>query len=254
MTEHVASSLADGVLDIVIDSVDKKNALTDAMYMALAEALERAEQENARAVLFSSKGDTFTSGNDLADFAAMAQGKPSGGGVSRFLHALARSTRPLVAAVQGRAVGVGTTMLLHCDYVLMAEGAQLITPFVNLALVPEAGSSLLLPARIGHVRAFAAFALGEPISAADALAWGLANKIMPALELAAAAREVATRIARQPAAAVAATKALMRPGDAVQDRMAMEGEQFAQRLRSPEAREAFSAFAERRAPDFAQFN
>ena len=233
MTEHVRSTFADGVLELVIDRVDKKNALTNAMYLALADGLERAERKAVRAVLFRSEGDTFTSGNDLADFAAAARGEPSGGGVSRFLRALAGSTRPLVAAVQGRAVGVGATLLLHCDYVLLAEGAQLSTPFVNLALVPEAGSSLLLPARIGHVRAFAAFALGEAISAENALAWGLANTVTPAAELVAAARDVAARIARQPAGAVAATKALMKPGAAVQERMALEGEQFAQEAAQP---------------------
>lgn len=253
MSDPVRSRTVDGVLELVIDRPDKKNALTDGMYGLLADGLERAEAEGVRAVLFRAEGDTFTAGNDLGDFAAVARGEPGGGGVSRFLRALDASTRPLVAAVQGRAVGVGTTMLLHCDYVLLAEGAQLSTPFVNLALVPEAASSLLMPARIGHVRAFAAFALGEPIAAADALAWGLANRVVPPADLEAAAHEVASRIARQPAGAVAATKALMKTGSAVSDRMTAEGEIFARRLRSPEAGEAFAAFAERRRPDFSRF-
>jgi enoyl-CoA hydratase/carnithine racemase len=155
-----------------------------------------------------------------------------------------------VAAVPGLAVGVGTTMLLHCDLVFMAEGAKLSTPFVNLALVPEAASSLLLPARIGHVRAFAMFALGEAISAAEAFSLGLANKVLPKDDVLAAARQAAQALATRPLGAVVATKRLMREKQRILCRMAEEGAVFAQRLQSNEAREAFNAFAERRQPDF----
>jgi enoyl-CoA hydratase/carnithine racemase len=152
--------------------------------------------------------------------------------------------------VQGRAVGVGTTMLLHCDLVVLADNAQLSTPFVSLALVPEAASSLLMPARIGYARAYEMFALGETVPAKAALEWGLANRVVPLDKLDAEALALAQRLARQPAGALTATKKLMRNGEALVARMQAEGEQFAQRLRTAEAREAFTAFAERRAPDF----
>ncbi|MES1149360.1 MAG: enoyl-CoA hydratase-related protein, partial [Bradyrhizobium guangdongense] len=170
--------------------------------------------------------------------------------VVRFIQALARCTRPLVAAVQGRAVGIGTTMLLHCDLVVLADNALLSTPFVSLALVPEAASSLLMPQRIGHVRAYEMFALGETVPAATALAWGLANRVVPLDRLDTEALALAERLARQPAGALIATKRLMRNGEALVAQMTAEGAEFAQRLRTAEAREAFTAFAERRPPDF----
>ncbi len=248
-TEH-----SDSILSLIFDRTDKKNAITDAMYGALADALVAAESRaDVRVVLFRAAGDSFTAGNDLADF-ARAGSRPIEPGhkqnVERFLEALARCSRPVVAAVQGNAVGVGTTLLLHCDYVLVAENAKLVTPFVNLALVPEAASSHLLPARIGHVRAFAMFALGEPLSARQAVEAGVANQCVPVDELQAAAWDVAQRLARQPLAAVMATKRLMRNADAVVAQMGVEGRLFQQQLRSAEAREAFAAFAERRKPDF----
>lgn len=193
----------------------------------------------------------FTAGNDIGEFAAIATGAFQGERhVSRFLQALAHSSRPLVAAVQGRAVGVGTTMLLHCDLVVLADNAQLSTPFVSLALVPEAASSLLMPARIGHARAYEMFALGETVPAKSALEWGLANRVVPLDRLDAEALALAQRLASQPAGALTATKKLMRNGEVLVAQMQAEGEQFAQRLRTAEAREAFTAFAERRPPDF----
>lgn len=185
MTEHIQRHNADGVLTLTLARADKKNAITDAMYGALADALDAAERDHTvRVVLLRAEGDMFSAGNDIGEFASIAMGE--GGGqrnVVRFLHALARATRPLVAAVQGRAVGIGTTVLLHCDFVLLADNAQLSTPFVNLALVPEAASSLLMPARLGHVRAFEMFALGDAVSAESALAWGLANRVVPLYQL-----------------------------------------------------------------------
>jgi enoyl-CoA hydratase/carnithine racemase len=172
--------------------------------------------------------------------------------VLRFLDGLARATRPLVAAVQGNAVGVGTTMLLHCDLVYVADTARLTTPFVNLALVPEAASSLLMPARIGYARAFAMFALGEAIDAATAVAIGLANAVVPAADLRATARRAAEALAKRPAGALGHTKALMRNVDAIRAQMDREGAIFQERLKSAEAREAFAAFAERRPPDFSK--
>ena len=150
-------------------------------------------------------------------------------------------------------MGVGTTLLLHCDFVLLAEDARLSTPFVNLALVPEAASTLQLPARIGHARAFEMFALGEPVNAQQALAWGLANRVLPAADLHAEARRIAETIAQKPPSALAATKRLMRDGQVLMAQIETEGRVFAERLRSPEAAEAFAAFRERRRPDFSRF-
>jgi enoyl-CoA hydratase/carnithine racemase len=254
--EHIKTELNDGVLSITFARPDKKNALTDEMYGALADALETAETDpNTRVVLLLGEGDLFTAGNDIGGFAAAASGPLENlGKVERFFRALATSSRPIVAAVQGRAVGVGTTLLLHCDLILLAENALLSTPFVNLALVPEAASSLLLPARIGHVRAFEMFALGEAINARAAVAMGLANRVVPLERLHAEARNLAGQLSRQPAGALSATKKLMRDSEALTARLTIENAVFAMRLQSAEAREAFSAFAERRAPDFSAPN
>jgi enoyl-CoA hydratase/carnithine racemase len=154
--------------------------------------------------------------------------------------------------VQGNAVGVGTTMLLHCDLVYLADNARLITPFVNLALVPEAASSWLLPARIGHARAYAMFALGEPLEAAAAVACGLANAAVPAAELRKKAMDAAIALTKRPAGSLSLTKKLMRDHERIAAQMAEEATLFKQRLQTPEAREAFAAFAERRPPDFSK--
>jgi enoyl-CoA hydratase/carnithine racemase len=254
MSSFVKTSVADGVLTLVLDRTEKKNALTDAMYEVLADAIEGAASDaRVRVILLRSEGDLFTAGNDVGEFAAAATGGPPLNHVARFIHAIAVTTVPLVAAVQGRAIGVGATLLLHCDYVLLADDAQLVMPFVNLALVPEAASTLLLPARIGHARAFAMFALGEPVSAAEAIAWGLANKVVARAELDAVAGEVVRRLAEKPFGSLRATKKLMRDAAAVTARLQVEGAQFVERLGSDEAREAFFAFAQRRQPDFSKF-
>ena len=251
MTEHIKIRQDGTVLEITFARPEKKNALTNAMYRVATEALNTAQNNQAiRVVLFAAEGDAFTAGNDLADFASAATGKDDGLAAHGFIEALGRADKPIVAAVTGLAVGVGTTMLLHCDLVFIAEGAKLSTPFVNLALVPEAASSLLLPARIGHVRAFAMFALGEVVSAADALLLGLANKVLPKDQVLPAAREAAHTLATWPLGAIVATKRLMRDKQRILGRMTEEGVVFAERLQTDEAREAFNAFAERRKPDF----
>jgi enoyl-CoA hydratase/carnithine racemase len=254
MTDHVKTDLDAGVLTVTLARPDKKNALTNAMYGALADALVRAETDPAiRVVLLQGDGDSFTAGNDLADFSAQSRGNdPTERHVVRFLKCLATATRPLVAAVQGNAVGVGTTMLLHCDLVYVADTARLMTPFVNLALVPEAASSWLLPARVGHARAYAMFALGEPVDGATAAAIGLANAVVPAAELRARARTAAHALAKRPAGALAHTKALMRDIATISARMDRESVIFQEQLKTAEAREAFTAFAERRQPDFSK--
>jgi enoyl-CoA hydratase/carnithine racemase len=253
MSEHIKIIKSEGILTLVLDRPAKKNALTDAMYKALADAIESAETDGeVRVILIRSEGDLFTSGNDLGEFAALPMGGGAAHNVARFIHAIATASKPLVAAVQGRAVGIGTTMLLHCDHVVLADNAQLSAPFVNLALVPEAASTLLLPARIGHPRAFSLFALGEPVSAQTALAWGLANQVVPAVELVATVEAFARRLTKQPLGALIATKKLMRATEAITSQIDVESRHFVERLATAEAREAFMAFAERRAPDFAK--
>ena len=255
MTDHVLSETSNGVLTLTLNRPEKKNALTRAMYQALADGIDGAGHDAAvRCVLIQAEGDMFTAGNDLADFAAVNKGEPTADTArsrgNPFLAALARATTPIVAAVNGRAVGIGTTMLLHCDLVFVSDEALLTTPFVNLALVPEAASSLLLPARIGHARAFAMFVLGEAVDAKKAVDWGIANAACPRAELRAKARAAAEAIAARPAAATTITKSLMRDPTALAARMELEGVHFASQLKSAEAKEAFAAFVQKRAPNF----
>ena len=255
MTEHIRIENADHILTLTFARPDKKNAITNAMYGALADAIVAAETDKAvRVIVLRGEGDMFTAGNDVAEFAMMATGAFKGERhVSRFIDALARAGRPLVAAVQGRAVGIGTTMLLHSDFVVLAEDAQLSTPFVNLALVPEAASSLLMPLRIGYARAYEMFALGDTVDAKTALALGLANRVVPLAKLHDEADAIARRLARLPAGALAATKRLMRDPAVLTAQIAAESKRFAERLETAEAREAFTAFAEKRPPDFSKF-
>lgn len=257
MTEHVRIAVEDGVLRITLARPDKKNALTQPMYAVLAKALVRAETDSlVRAVLFEAEGDAFTAGNDLGDFAAVASGEMAREDMTThlFLDALAKARKPYVAAVQGLAVGIGVTMLLHCDLVFVAEDAKLSAPFVNLALVPEAASSALLQARIGYARAYAMFALGEPINGRTAAAIGLANAALPVNEVRPKALATAKLLATKPMGALQATKELMRDSAAIAALMARETEIFSARLKSPETAEALRAFAERRPPDFRKFS
>lgn len=253
-TDWVKVEIDAGVMTLTLARPEKKNALSNAMYKVLADSLEAAEKDPAiRVVVFQAEGDSFTAGNDLQDFAAQGAGAfTEERHVGRFLKALAHATRPLVAAVHGQAVGVGTTMLLHCDLVYVTPDARLTVPFVNLALVPEAASSWLLPARIGHARAYAMFALGEAIDGATAVAWGIANGAAEAGDLRARAREAADRLATRPLGALTTTKRLMRDAEKIAELMDTEGALFGERLKTAEAREAFMAFMERRPPDFSK--
>lgn len=255
MNGTVETTREGGVLTLLMNRPDKKNALTDAMYGALREGLERAEGDTSvRVVVIRGAGDMFCAGNDIGDFLAAASGGDiTQANVFRFIRLLGTFTKPLVAGVQGRAVGIGTTMLLHCDHVVVADNALLTTPFVGLGLVPEAASSMLLPARIGHARAFAMLAMGEAMGANDALACGLANAVVPNAGLDEAVAKAAGHLAQLPPGAVQATKALMRDPDAIAAKMDEEIAIFAQRLQSAEAREAFTAFMEKQKPDFSKF-
>jgi enoyl-CoA hydratase/carnithine racemase len=252
-TDHVIVDKRGGVLTLTLNRPEKKNALTAAMYGVLAGAIDGAAADpDVRCVLLQGNGDSFTAGNDLSEFAAINSGERERVSGNPLISALARASIPIVAAVHGRAVGIGVTMLLHCDLVFVTDDARLSTPFVNLALVPEAASSLLLPARIGHVRAFSMFVLGEPIDGTTAAAWGMASAVVTRDELRARARSAAETIASRPRASVALTKRLMRDSERLVARIAEENQHFAAQLRSAEAREAFAAFREKRMPDFSK--
>ena len=256
MTDQIHTELADGVLTVTLARPEKKNAITQAMYVVLAEATQRARTDDAvRVLLFRSEGDSFSAGNDIADF--IAQGSQGGGSVTdapvfHFLKSLADLDKPAVAAVRGRAVGIGLTLLLHCDMVVVAEDALLSAPFINLALAPEAASSLLLPQVLGHQRAFEVFALGEPIDGRTALAWGLANRAVPAGLVDAVAAELAGKLAARAPNSIRKTKRLMRDAGQLWSLMQREGEAFGSQMTSPEAMEAFMAFSQKRAPDFSK--
>ena len=254
MSDLIRTDLSDGVLTVTFARADKKNAITQAMYSLLAEATNRARTDEAvRVLLFKAEGDSFSAGNDIADFIAIAQ---SGAGqvidapVFHFLKSLADMDKPVVAAVRGRAVGIGLTLLLHCDMVVVAEDALLSAPFINLALAPEAASSLLLPLAVGHQRAFEIFALGEAIDGRTALAWGLASRAVPSGEVDAVAEGLATRLASRAPNSIRKTKRLMRDAEQLWALMQREGEAFGSQMTSPEAMEAFMAFTQKRAPNF----
>jgi len=244
------------VLRLQINRPEKKNALTLAMYEQMTSALEAADRDpTVRVVLIHGQPDSFSSGNDLQDF---AQSPPTGGDspVGRFIAAISRASKPLVAAVAGPAVGIGTTMLLHCDAVYAAENTRFQLPFVNLALLPEAGSSLLLPMQIGYLRAAELLMLGEPFSAAKALQYGLVTEVCADGPTAlTAAQAVAAKLSAKPPAALHVIKMLLKQPHAAQlaAQVGDETRHFVEQLQSPEAAEAFKAFFEKRAPDFTQF-
>ncbi|WP_176596234.1 MULTISPECIES: enoyl-CoA hydratase-related protein [Sphingobium] len=249
MSEGIAIVENQGVIEIHIDRPDKKNALTAAMYRAMTAALADASaREEIGVVLFAGKGDAFCAGNDLKDFMAGPQG---GEAAFAFIRAIAAFEKPIVAAVQGLAVGVGTTMLFHCDLVYAAPDARFITPFVNLGIVPEAGSSLLAPATFGYAKAAAMLLLGEPMDAQTADHAGFVTAIVPADGLLEHARQKAALLTTKPPQALAATRRLLK-GDqaALTARIEEEGLLFQETLRSAEAQEAFAAFFEKRPPVF----
>ena len=253
MTDHIKTRIENGVLHVVMNRADKKNAITQAMYLGMTQAFTRARTDDAvRAVVISAEGDNFSAGNDIADFMKLSAtgGNLVDSDVFKFLKSLADLDKPLIAAVKGRAVGVGLTMLLHCDIVVVAKDAKLSVPFINLALVPEAASTLLMPRVIGHQRAFELFALGEPIDGGQAYEWGLANRVVPSSSVEAVANDFAHRLASRAPNAIRQTKVLMRDASAMWELMQREGEVFNAQMQSPEAIEAFSAFMQKREPNF----
>ena len=248
MSEHIEVS-RDGAVQIVrMNRPDKKNAITRAMYAAMAKALTEGDaDEGVRVHLILGVPGAFSSGNDLADFMAVATGGEHGTEVYDFLTALATAAKPVVSGVDGIAVGIGTTINFHCDLTVATPRTQFHTPFVDLGLVPEAGSSLLGPALLGRQRAFALLGLGEPLPAEAAKAAGLIHDVVPQEELEAAALSLAQRAAAKPPQALKIARDLML-GDraALVARIRQEGEQFRARLKSDEARNAFIAFMNRK--------
>jgi enoyl-CoA hydratase/carnithine racemase len=251
----IKTALLNGVFTIEIARPEKKNALTGEMYQAMADGLAAAGKDAAvRSVLVTGQPGIFTSGNDLEDF-MQRSGSVADSPVFAFMHALAACEKPVVAAVTGAAIGIGATMLLHCDFVYVSDEARLAMPFVGLGLVPEFAASLLLPQLMGPRKAAEKLLLGDPFTAEEAVEWGLANAVLPTNEVAPHARRMAERFNALPPSAVRDSKRLMRApqAEAVRQVIAAEVEIFAARLSSPEAREAISAFFEKRRPDFSRF-
>ena len=243
-----------GVLTLTFNRVERKNSINVAMYDALATAIAQAADDAAtRVVVIQGHETVFSAGNDIEDF---LKNKPAGDDspVFRFLRGIAAFPKPLIAAVCGPAVGIGTTMLFHCDLVYAGDNAAFSMPFVNLGLVPEAASSLLAPRMFGHHRAAEALLLGEPFMAEAALEVGLVNRVLPPTEANAYAQQQARKLAAKPLPSLITTKALMKGGylGEILHRMDQEGAHFARMLGEPAAREAMTAFMEKRKPDFSK--
>ncbi len=243
-----------GVMTITFNRLDKKNSITSSMYAAMADAVAQAGADLAvRVVVFQGHESIFSAGNDIGDFLNQppsTQESP----VFRFLRGIATFEKPLVAAVAGPAVGIGTTMLFHCDLVYAGDNAAFSMPFVNLGLCPEAASSLLAPRMFGYHRAAEALLMGEPFFAEAAQEVGLVNRVVPPTEVNGYAQAQARKLAAKPLTSLMATKRLMKGGDqqAVLQKMDEEGQSFGRMLREPAAKEAFGAFMEKRKPDFSK--
>jgi len=248
----IVTERSNGILRVQFNRPERKNAMTGAMYTRLADIFnEAAEDGETRVVLWHSAGDTFSAGNDVGDF---LKNPPRPGEIPQasLMDAFVRFEKPIVVAVQGAAIGGGTTMLTHCDFVYAGESARFKLPFIDLALVPEFGSSYALPARIGHLRAAEMFLLATPFDAARASELGLVTRVVPDSELLPTATATAQKLAAKPAGAVRAHKRLLRRASIgeLSAAIAAENQEFGQRLRSAEAKEAFAAFLEKRPPNF----
>jgi enoyl-CoA hydratase/carnithine racemase len=254
MSNHILTHVERGVMTITLNRLDRKNSITSAMYGDMADALATAEADaGIRVAVLQGHETVFSAGNDIGDFL----NKPPAGmdsPVFRFLHGIATFPKPLLAAVCGPAVGVGTTMLLHCDLVYAGDNAAFAMPFVSLGLCPEAASSLLVPQMMGYHRAAEALLLGEPFMAEAALEVGLVNRVVPPTEASSVAQAAAQKLTAKPLSALVETKRLMKKGQQqlVLQQMADEGQSFARMLGEPAAKEAFGAFMEKRKPDFSK--
>ena len=249
MTEHVQIDRGSGVLAITLSRPERRNAITVAMYAALADAIESAAgDDSVRVISIRGLGEDFTAGNDLADFMQALPRDATDIPVWRLLRALAKNQTPIVAAVHGNAVGIGTTMLFHCDLVLAEDGTRFLMPFVDLGLVPEAASSLLLPRLAGRRRAARYFLLGEPFGPDEAREFGLVSHVVPKGGLDGALQQTVATLLAKPAQALRLTQGLLRKGDVdeIVERMELENGHFSERLTSDEVRQAITAFFEKR--------
>lgn len=240
------------ILRVTVNRPAKKNAMTSAMYNALADVFNNAAKDDeVNVVIWDAAGDSFSAGNDLEDFLKNPPG-PGESPQARLGNALINLDKPVIAVVKGAAIGGGTTLLTHCDFVYAGESAKFQLPFVNLGLVPEFGSSWSLPARFGYVRAAELFMLGQPFSAELAASIGLVTRVVPDAELSATANQTAEKLAAKPIGALRATKKLLRSSsrEQVEHAIKAEIEQFSARVRSAEVREVLTAFMEKRAPNF----
>jgi enoyl-CoA hydratase/carnithine racemase len=249
---EIITERSGSILRVQLNRPTKKNAMTSNMYLTLVDLLNGAAQDDhIRVVLWHGAGDSFTAGNDLEDFMKNPPG-PSESPQARLMTALINFDKPLVAAVHGAAVGGGTTMLTHCDFVYAGESAKFQMPFINLGLVPEFGTTYSIPSRVGYIRAAELILLGLPFDAARAAELGLVTRVVPDQKLLSTATETAQKLAEKPAGALQACKRLMRrPSHEQLERAAkLENEEFAARVRSVDAKEAFTAFFEKRPPNF----
>lgn len=257
--EPLISTLDAGVLTLRLNRAEKKNALTQAMYAGMADAITAAASNpEVRVLLIAGGADAFCAGNDMVDFMKTAA-KGGGGGdspVIRFMNALAAFPKPAIAAVNGLAIGVGVTMLLHCDLIYASEGARFTMPFVNIGIVPEYASTYLMPRIMGHARAMEMVMFGEPFTAAHALECGLVNEVLPSDKLEARALERAKKLAGQPPNALRTTKRLMKrwTDNTIAEAIPLEAFHFVPMLSQPEAQEAIGAFLAKRKPDFSKFS
>jgi enoyl-CoA hydratase/carnithine racemase len=252
--QEILTHTADGVTTLTINRVDKKNSFTTVMYAAMADALALAKDDDAvRAVVIQGDVTVFSAGNDIGDFLKNPPATEDSP-VFRFLRAIATFPKPVIAAVCGPAVGIGTTMLFHCDLVYAGDNAAFSMPFVNLGLCPEAGSSLLVPQMMGYHRAAEALLLGEPFMAEAALEVGLVNRIVPPTEANGMAQAQARKLAAKPLSSLVETKRLMKQGQLplVLAQITEEAKSFGRMLGEPAAKEAFTAFMEKRKPDFSK--
>ena len=248
----IITELTNSILRVEFNRPTKKNAMTAAMYTNMAEILTAADKDEAvKVVLWHGAGDSFCAGNDVQDFLKNPP-SPNGSPQGHLTKVFIEFEKPIVAAVHGSAVGGGTTMLTHCDFVYASENAKFQTPFINLGLVPEFGSSFSLPARAGYLRVAELFLLGEPFTAAHAAELGLVTRVVPNQDLLATATATAGKLAAKPIDTLRSNKRLIKRSSLGQLReaVAIEAQEFTERVRSAEAKEAFSAFLEKRAPDF----
>jgi enoyl-CoA hydratase/carnithine racemase len=253
----ILTNKANGILTIEFNRLDKKNAITAAMYQTMADALKEGEGDpSVRAILITGKPEIFTAGNDLDDFLNNPPTTAGDRPVAQFMRALSSASKPVVAAVAGAAIGIGTTMLMHCDLVYAADNAKFSLPFTQLGLCPEFASSMLLPQIVGYQRAAEKLMLGEAFPAQEALQMGFVSKVVPAADLVAFSQAQAAKLAALPAYSLRTTKRLMKAGQAaaINARMQEENRHFGEMLAAPEAKEAFTAFFEKRKPDFTKFS